>query len=103
MIIGCIKDSFRPREEDEKLIGSKVSYLSVIQTLIYLANYTHHDISVKIQETKRHLNKPCVFNSTTESVLYRERFTPNYREYIYISKVIKLSTKKSRLAQNTKL
>ena len=35
-----------------------------------LAGSRYH---VEIQETKRHLNKPCVLKSTTETLLYIER------------------------------
>jgi len=31
---------FRPQENDEELLGPKVSYLSVIRVLMYLTNYT---------------------------------------------------------------
>jgi len=30
----------RPQENDEDLLGPKALYLSVIETLMYLANYT---------------------------------------------------------------
>jgi len=39
-----INPLFRPQENDEDFLGLKVSYLSVITTLMYLANYTWHDI-----------------------------------------------------------
>ena len=34
------KDLFRPKEENEELLGPKVPYLSAIGALMYLANYT---------------------------------------------------------------
>ena len=38
------KDPFCPCEKDEELLGSEVPYLSVIGTLIYLANCTRPNI-----------------------------------------------------------
>jgi len=40
-----IKTLPRPQENDEDLLGPEVPYLSVIETLIYLANYTQLDIA----------------------------------------------------------
>jgi hypothetical protein len=34
------KDHFRPREDDEEILGPEVPYLSAIDALMYLANYT---------------------------------------------------------------
>ena len=34
------KDPFRPKEENEELLGPEVPYLSAIGALMYLANYT---------------------------------------------------------------
>ncbi|MCI28508.1 hypothetical protein A2U01_0049709, partial [Trifolium medium] len=59
------KDPFRPREEDEELLGPEVPYLSAIGALTYLANYTRPDISFSINllsrygssPTKRHWNE----------------------------------------------
>ena len=42
------KDLFRSLEEDEEIIGPKVSYLSDIKALIYLVNYTRPDIAFVI-------------------------------------------------------
>jgi len=39
-----INTLFRPQENNEDLLGPKVSYLSVIRTLMYLGNYTRLDI-----------------------------------------------------------
>ena len=58
------KDSFRPKEENEELLGPEVSYLSGIGALIYLANYTRLDIAFSVNllarygstPTKRHWN-----------------------------------------------
>ena len=58
------KDPFRPKEENEELLGPEVPYLSAIGTLIYLANYTRPDIALSVNllaryslaPTKRHWN-----------------------------------------------
>ena len=67
MIVGSLevnKDSFRPKEENEELFGSKVSYLSAISALMYIANCTRPDIAFSVNllarynfaPTKRHWN-----------------------------------------------
>jgi len=38
----------RPQENDEDLLGPETSYLSAIETLMYLANYTRYDIAFTI-------------------------------------------------------
>ena len=58
------KHPFRPKEENEKLLGPEVLYLSVIGALMYLANYTRLDIVFSVNllarynsaQTKRHWN-----------------------------------------------
>jgi len=39
-----IKTLLRPQENDEDLLGLEAPYLSVIETLMYLANYTRSNI-----------------------------------------------------------
>ena len=59
------KDPFRPKEENEELLGPEISYLSAIGVLMYLANYTQPDIAFSINllarysstPTKRHWNE----------------------------------------------
>ena len=59
------KDPFRPKEENEELLGPEVPYLSAIGKLLYLANYTRPDITFSVNSlaryssapTKRHWNK----------------------------------------------
>ena len=58
------KYPFRPKEENEELLGPEVPYLSAICALMYLANYTRPDISFSVNllarynsaPTKRHWN-----------------------------------------------
>ena len=58
------KDLFRPREENEEILGSEVPYLSAIGALMYLANCTRPDISFAVNllarfsfsPTRRHWN-----------------------------------------------
>jgi len=38
----------RPQENDEDLLGPKAPYLSVLETLMYLANYTWYDIAFAV-------------------------------------------------------
>jgi len=43
-----IKALLKPQENDEDILGPEVSYLSVIRTLMYLANYTRLDIAFAV-------------------------------------------------------
>jgi len=40
-----IKTLLTPQENDEDLLGPEAPYLSVIETLIYLTNYTQSNIA----------------------------------------------------------
>ena len=42
------KDQFRPKDEDEELLGTEVPYLSAIGALMYLANSTLPDIAFAV-------------------------------------------------------
>ena len=42
------KDPFRPKEENEELLGLEVPYLSAIGALMYLTNYTRPDIACQL-------------------------------------------------------
>ena len=58
------KDSFRPKEDTDDILGPEVPYLSAIGALLYLANCTRHDISFVVNllarfstfPTRRHWN-----------------------------------------------
>jgi len=41
-----INTLLRPQENDEDLLGPKAPYLSVIETLMYLANYIRSNICI---------------------------------------------------------
>ena len=49
-----IKDLFRSKEENEELFGPEVPYLSAIDALMYLANYTRLDIAFSINLLARY-------------------------------------------------
>ena len=59
------KDLFRPREDDEELLGPEVPYLSAIRALMYLASNTRPNISFDVNllarysfsPTRRHWNR----------------------------------------------
>ena len=59
------KDPFRPKKENEELLGPEVPYLSAIGALMYLANYIRPDIAFSVNllarynsaPTKRHWNE----------------------------------------------
>ena len=52
------KDSFRPCEKDEELLGPEVPYLSVIGALMYLANCTHSNIDFSVNFLVRYSFTP---------------------------------------------
>ena len=52
------KDSFRPRDIGEKVLGPEIPYLSVIGALMYLANCTRPDIAFAVNLLARHNADP---------------------------------------------
>ena len=52
------KDSFRPCKKGEELLGQEVPYLSAIDTLIYLANYTRPNIPFYVNLLARYNSAP---------------------------------------------
>ena len=52
------KDPFRPCEKCEELLGPKVSYLSAIGALMYLATCTHPDIAFLANQLARYSFAP---------------------------------------------
>ena len=51
-------DQFRPKEENEDIIGPEVPYLSAIGALMYLANNTRPDISFAVNLLARYSSSP---------------------------------------------
>ena len=85
MVIGSLdvkKDSFRPYENGENLLGPKVPYISVISALMYLANCTRPYIAFSVNllakyssaPTQRHCNGIkyilCYLQGTTYMSLF---------------------------------
>jgi len=52
------KDPFRPKEEDEEVLGPEVPYLSAIGALMYLANCTRPDIAFAVNLLARYSAAP---------------------------------------------
>ncbi|KAF3636732.1 hypothetical protein FXO38_11413 [Capsicum annuum] len=52
------KDSFRPQEKNEKLLGHEVPYLSAIGALMYLANTIRFDIVFSVNLLARYSYAP---------------------------------------------
>ncbi|KAL0533448.1 hypothetical protein IC582_030288 [Cucumis melo] len=52
------KDIFRPREDNEELLGPEVPYLSAIGALMYLANNTRSDIAFSVNLLARYSSSP---------------------------------------------
>ena len=54
------KDPFRLKEENEKLLGPEVPYLSAIGALMYLANCTRPDIAFSVNLLARYSSAPTL-------------------------------------------
>ena len=54
------KDPFRPKEENEKLLGPEVPYLRAIGALMYLANCTRPDIAFSVNLLARYSSSPTL-------------------------------------------
>ena len=52
------KDPFRPKEEDEEVLGPEVPYLSAIVALMYFANCTRPDIAFAVNLLARYNAAP---------------------------------------------
>ncbi|KAL0556012.1 hypothetical protein IC582_004516 [Cucumis melo] len=52
------KDIFRPREDNEELLGPEAPYLSAIGALMYLANNTRPDIAFSVNLLTRYSSSP---------------------------------------------
>ena len=54
------KDSFRPKEENEKLLGPEVPYLNATGALMYLENCTRPDIAFSVNLLARYSSAPTL-------------------------------------------
>lgn len=52
------KDPFRPRANDEELLGLDVPYLSAIRALMYLLSHRRPDISFVVNVLARYSSSP---------------------------------------------
>ncbi|XP_074318476.1 secreted RxLR effector protein 161-like [Silene latifolia] len=52
------KDPFRPRENNEEILGPEVPYLSAIGALMYIASHTRPDISFSVNSLARFSSCP---------------------------------------------
>jgi hypothetical protein len=56
--INIKKDPFRPREEEEEILGPHVPYLSAVGALMYRANSIRLDIALAVNLLARHSAAP---------------------------------------------
>ena len=52
------KDPFRPKEDDEEVLGAEIPYLSAIGALLYLAQCTRPDIAFSVNLLARFSSAP---------------------------------------------
>jgi hypothetical protein len=52
------KDPFRPRDDEEQILGPEFPYLSTVGALMYLANNTRSDIAFAVNLLARHNSTP---------------------------------------------
>ena len=52
------KDPFRPKKDNEEILGPEVPYLSAIRALLYLANCTMSDIAFAVNLLARYSAYP---------------------------------------------
>jgi hypothetical protein len=66
------KDPFRPKQEDEEVLGAEYPYLSAIVALMYLANNTRPDIAFMVNCLTRHSVAPtmCHWNDINNILRY---------------------------------
>ena len=65
------KDQFRPKDEDEELLGTEVPYLSAIGALMYVANFTRPDIAFAVNLLARHSAAPTKRHWTGVKNIFR--------------------------------
>jgi hypothetical protein len=54
------KDTFRPKQEGEEVLGAEYPYLSIIGALIYLSNNTRSDIAFVVNCLAKHNVAPTM-------------------------------------------
>ena len=57
-LLEVTKDPFRPKEENEELLGPEVPYLNAIGVLMYIANYTRPYIAFLVNLLARYSSAP---------------------------------------------
>jgi hypothetical protein len=63
VVVGALekdKDPFRPKEEEEEVLGQEYPYLSAIGALMYLANNTRPGIAFVVNYLARHNAAPTM-------------------------------------------
>ena len=65
------KDQFRPKDEDEELLGTEVPHLSAIGALMYVANCTRPDIAFAVNLLARHSVAPTKCHWTGVKNIFR--------------------------------
>ena len=65
------KDPFRPRDEDEEIVGADVPYLSAIGALLYLAQCTRPDIAFSVNLLARFSSAPTQHHWTGVKNIFR--------------------------------
>ena len=86
------KDPFRPKEENEKLLGPEIPYLSAIGALMYLANCTRPDIAFLVNLLARYSSAPTLRHCNGVKHLLRYLrgtsdiglFIPKYQNQSYL-------------------
>ena len=58
--LDTLKDPFRPRQDDESILGPEVPYLSAIGALLYLAQCTRPDIAFAVSVLARYSSAPTL-------------------------------------------
>jgi hypothetical protein len=56
--LDLVKDPFRPRDDEEQILGPEFPYLSAIGALMYLANNTRPNIAFAVNLLARHSSAP---------------------------------------------
>jgi len=56
--LNVLKDPFRPKDENEEVLGPEVPYLNAIGALLYLANCTRPDIAFSVNLLARYSCEP---------------------------------------------